>query len=132
MRHRNMVITQRLFFFLQVKVDLPVTNMDASGKTLAERAVANIKERGHTNLSGGLIAALQVQIMLRRVNNIWNFQTLKIFFNFSNQITIVYFNQALYAIPAEQASLVESVVLFSDGKANYGITDSNGLAKATK
>ncbi len=44
----------------KVKVDLPVTNMDAAGKTLAERAISSIKERGHTNLSGGLIGALQV------------------------------------------------------------------------
>ena len=41
-------------------MDLPVTNMDAAGKTLAERAISSIKERGHTNLSGGIIGALQV------------------------------------------------------------------------
>ncbi len=34
--------------------------MDPAGKLLAERAVDGMKERGHTNLSGGLLAALEV------------------------------------------------------------------------
>ncbi len=72
--------------------------MDASGKQLAEKAIASLKERGHTNLSGGLLAALET----------------------------------LYRITAANASLVESVLLFTDGKANVGIKDSKALVKATK
>ena len=34
--------------------------MTSSGKVLAKKAIDNIRERGHTNLSGGLLAALQV------------------------------------------------------------------------
>lgn len=83
---------------LQVSVVLPLTAMTPSGKVTAERAIENIRERGHTNLSGGLIAALQT----------------------------------LHDVPADENSLVESVLLFSDGKANYGIKDKEGLTKATK
>ena len=57
-----------------------------------------MKERGHTNLSGGLLAALE----------------------------------ALYRVPGNKASLVESVLLFTDGKANVGIRDQAALVKATK
>lgn len=72
--------------------------MTVSGKANAERAIEGIRERGHTNLSGGLLAALQ----------------------------------ALNDITEGDNSLVESVLLFSDGKANYGIKDQEGLTKATK
>ena len=37
-----------------------MTYMDPVGKLMAEKAVKAIKDRGHTNLSGGLLAALQV------------------------------------------------------------------------
>lgn len=82
----------------EVRVELPLTGMDSSGKQLAEKAISSIKERGHTNLSGGLLAALET----------------------------------LYRIPSTTASLVESVLLFTDGKANVGIKDSVALVKATK
>ena len=47
------------FDCLQVKTELPLTAMTTSGKLLAERAIDGVKERGHTNLSGGLLAALE-------------------------------------------------------------------------
>lgn len=72
--------------------------MDSAGKLQAERAIDEMKERGHTNLSGGLLAALE----------------------------------ALYRVPGNKASLVESVLLFTDGKANVGIRDQAALVKATK
>ena len=72
--------------------------MDSAGKLQAERAIDEMKERGHTNLSGGLLAALE----------------------------------ALYRVPGNKASLVESVLLFTDGKANVGIRDQTALVKATK
>ena len=72
--------------------------MDSAGKLHAEKAIDSVKERGHTNLSGGLLAALE----------------------------------ALYRIPSNEASLVESILLFTDGKANVGIKDQAPLVKATK
>lgn len=72
--------------------------MTADGKLLAEQAVRRVRERGRTNLSGGLLAALE----------------------------------ALYHIKEDNASLVESVLLFTDGKANVGIKDQPTLTKATK
>ena len=72
--------------------------MDADGKLKAERAITRVKARGHTNLSGGLLAALE----------------------------------GLYRIKSKDASLIESVLLFTDGKANVGICDSTRLVKATK
>lgn len=79
-------------------MELPLTAMTADGKLQAEQAVKRVKERGRTNLSGGLLAALE----------------------------------ALYRIKASDASLVESVLLFTDGKANVGIRDQPTLTKATK
>ena len=79
-------------------MELPLTNMDSAGKLHAERAIEGVKERGHTNLSGGLLAALE----------------------------------ALYRTPSADASLVESVLLFTDGKANVGIRDQTALVKATR
>lgn len=81
----------------EVRTELPLTSMDAAGKLHAERAIDAVKERGHTNLSGGLLAALQT----------------------------------LYRIPSADASLVESVLLFTDGKANAGIRDQASMIKAT-
>lgn len=82
----------------QVRVELPLTNMDSAGKLHAQKAIDSVKERGHTNLSGGLLAALEV----------------------------------LYRISSNEASLVESVLLFTDGKANVGIKGQAPLVKATK
>lgn len=81
-----------------MNVDLPLTAMDADGKLKAERAIKYVKERGHTNLSGGLLAAMET----------------------------------LYRVKAKDASAVESVLLFTDGKANVGIRDNAALVKATK
>ena len=63
--------------------------MTAEGKLKAEKAVREVFSGGRTNLSGGLLAALE----------------------------------ALYKTKEENASLVESVLLFTDGKANVGIKD---------
>ena len=75
-----------------------MTAMTADGKMRAEEAIARVKEGGRTNLSGGLLAALE----------------------------------ALYRIKPSDASLVESVLLFTDGKANVGIRDQPTMTKATK
>ena len=83
---------------MQVNVDLPMTAMTSDGKMRAEKAINNMREGGQTNLSGGLLAALE----------------------------------ALYRIKASNASLVESVLLFTDGKANVGIRDQPTMTKATK
>ncbi len=79
-------------------VNLPLTAMDADGKLKAEQAIKKVQHRGHTNLSGGLLAAMET----------------------------------LYRVKAKDASLVESVLLFTDGKANVGIRDTAALVKATK
>lgn len=79
-------------------MELPLTSMTDGGKQKAEQAVNRVKERGRTNLSGGLLAALQT----------------------------------LYHIKEESAALVESVLLFTDGKANVGIRDQLTITKATK
>lgn len=43
-----------------VRTDLPLTKMDKAGKDLARLALAQIRASGGTNLSGGLLAGLQV------------------------------------------------------------------------
>ena len=40
--------------------------------------------------------------------------------------------EVLYHISSDDASLVESVLLFTDGKANVGIKDQKALEKATR
>jgi len=82
----------------QVAVVLPMTGMAEAGKLQAEKAIDVMQARGHTNLSGGLLLALQT----------------------------------LYRIPAADATAVESVLVFTDGKANYGITKQDALEKATR
>ena len=82
----------------QVSVVLPLTGMTEAGKLQAEKAIDGVQARGHTNLSGGLLLALQM----------------------------------LFKIPAAEATAVESVLLFTDGKANYGITKQDALEKATR
>jgi len=72
--------------------------MDVAGKSHAEKAIDRMKDRGQTNLSGGLLAALQ----------------------------------EFYNVPSADASLVESVLLFTDGKANIGITDTPTIERATR
>ena len=72
--------------------------MTSDGKLQAEEAIRRVKEGGQTNLSGGLLAALE----------------------------------ALYHVKEDDASLVESVLLFTDGKANVGIRDPSTMTKATK
>ena len=42
-----------------MKTELPLTAMTVAGKVVAEKAIDGVKERGHTNLSGGLLAALE-------------------------------------------------------------------------
>lgn len=83
---------------MQVQTELPLTAMTPDGKLRAEQAIHRVKERGQTNLSGGLLAALET----------------------------------LYRIKADDAALVESVLLFTDGKANVGIRDTQTIVKATK
>lgn len=75
-----------------------MTGMAEAGKLQAEKAIEGVQARGHTNLSGGLLLALQT----------------------------------LYKIPAAEATTVESVLVFTDGKANYGITKHDALQKATR
>ena len=79
-------------------MEFPLTNMDVAGKSHAEKAIDRMKDRGQTNLSGGLLAALQ----------------------------------EFYNVPSADASLVESVLLFTDGKANIGIIDTPTIERATR
>lgn len=44
--------------------------MDSAGKLHAEKAIEGIKERGHTNLSGGLLAALEALYRLEKLMSI--------------------------------------------------------------
>lgn len=81
-----------------METELPLTAMTPDGKLRAEQAIHRVRERGQTNLSGGLLAALE----------------------------------ALYRIKADDAALVESVLLFTDGKANVGIRDPQTIVRATK
>ena len=72
--------------------------MTAAGKIQAERAIDQLKERGHTNLSGGLFAG---------------------------------FDQ-FFKLKPEEVARVESILLFTDGKANVGIAKTPQLEKATR
>ena len=47
-------------YSFQVNTELPLIAMTPTGKMEAEKAIERVKERGHTNLSGGLLAALEV------------------------------------------------------------------------
>lgn len=81
----------------EVTIGLPLQNMTAAGKVQAERSIDQLKERGHTNLSGGLFAG---------------------------------FDQ-FFKLKPEEVARVESVLLFTDGKANVGVKKTPQLEKAT-
>ena len=77
-----------------------MTNMDLEGKQKAIVAVGKLRERGQTNLSGGLLAGLQQFLMTK---------------------------------PREgEKAKIESILLFTDGKANRGIKDQKTITRATR
>ncbi|CAH1257176.1 Hypp1791 [Branchiostoma lanceolatum] len=79
-------------FATDVQVKLPMTQLDKDGKVQALEAIKTLDTRGQTNLSDGLLAALDM------------FQSGGSFHN--------------------------GIILFTDGQANQGITNANGLIQA--
>ena len=49
-----------VLFDSSIDVLLPLTKMDASGKERASQLIKSIKERGSTDLSGGLLKGLEL------------------------------------------------------------------------
>lgn len=84
----------------KVKTELPLQAMTLTGKEHAQAAIRRLKERGQTNLSGGLLSGLQ-QIMMAKAGE-------------------------------DKAAKIESVLLFTDGRANIGIRDTPTITKATR
>ena len=101
--------------------------MTLSGKLQAEKAIESVKERGHTNLSGGLLAALET--LYRQAYNPLS-QYLSLWALVITAYVSLYLSVS--RIPENEASLVESVLLFTDGKANVGIRTQAPLIKATR
>ncbi|XP_066276360.1 titin homolog [Branchiostoma lanceolatum] len=79
-------------FATDVQVKLPMTQLDKDGRVQALEAIKTLDTRGQTNLSDGLLAALDM------------FQSGGSFHN--------------------------GIILFTDGQANQGITNTNGLIQA--
>eukprot|EP00304_Pavlova_gyrans_P015341 CAMPEP_0206064092 /NCGR_PEP_ID=MMETSP1466-20131121/58554_1 /ASSEMBLY_ACC=CAM_ASM_001126 /TAXON_ID=44452 /ORGANISM="Pavlova gyrans, Strain CCMP608" /LENGTH=705 /DNA_ID=CAMNT_0053439465 /DNA_START=92 /DNA_END=2209 /DNA_ORIENTATION=- len=90
-------------FCSRVDVPLPFVRMDAAGKKAALRCIASLKDKDATNLSGGLLQGLD--LMAQRVARAGN---------------------------AGQLGVTRSVVLFTDGLANNGITDTATLREAVR
>jgi len=100
-----------------VDVALPLTKMDAPGRKTAAQVAAGISVGGTTNLSGGLLAGLEMLCKSDEASR----------------------EAADDAVDGEAAVCVEAAVsptrtllLFTDGHANAGITDGPSMVEAAK
>lgn len=96
-----------------VDVALPLTQMDASGRHTAAQVAASICVGGTTNLSGGLLAGLKMLCM-------------------SDEASREAADDAVDGEAAVCVSATRSVLLFTDGHANAGITDGASMVEAAQ
>ena len=98
----------------EVQVALPLTSMDAAGRRAAKAAVDAVCVGGTTNLSGGLLQGLQLLCESDEASR----------------------EAAADAADGEDAVVVggatRSLLLFTDGHANAGITDGGAMVAAAQ
>lgn len=96
-------------FASDVDVDLKLTQMDARGKKDAQRVVDALHTKGQTNLSGGLLQGLDM-VAQRAKGRGWRGG----------------------ASASAAGGVTRSIILFTDGMANLGITDTPRIVAAAK
>ena len=102
-----------------VQIVLPLTSMDQAGRAKAKAAIDAVCVGGQTNLSGGLMQGLQ---MLCQSDEAAREQA----------DDAAADGEAAVVVGSEDGGATRSLLLFTDGQANAGITDSGAMVAAAQ
>ena len=102
----------------QVQIGLPLTSMGQAGRRAAKAAIDAVCVGGRTNLSGGLIQGLQ---MLCQSDE-----------KAREQADDAAADGEATVVVGDEGGATRSLLLFTDGQANAGITDSGAMVAAAQ
>ena len=101
-----------------VQIVLPLTSMDQAGRAKAKAAIDAVCVGGQTNLSGGLMQGLQMLCQSDEAAR--------------EQADDAADGEAAVVVGSEDGGATRSLLLFTDGQANVGITDSGAMVEAAQ
>ena len=101
-----------------VQIVLPLTSMDQAGRAKAKAAIDAVCVGGQTNLSGGLMQGLQMLCQSDEAAR--------------EQADDAADGEAAVVVGSEDGGATRSLLLFTDGQANVGITDSGAMVAAAQ
>ena len=101
-----------------VQIVLPLTSMDQAGRLKAKAAIDAVCVGGQTNLSGGLMQGLQLLCQSDEAAR--------------EQADDAADGEAAVVVGSEGGGATRSLLLFTDGQANAGITDSGAMVEAAQ
>ena len=101
-----------------VQIVLPLTSMDQEGRLKAKAAIDAVCVGGTTNLSGGLMQGLQMLCQSDEAAR--------------EQANDAADGEAAVVVGSEDGGATRSLLLFTDGQANAGITDSGAMVEAAQ
>ena len=109
-------IEMSVVFDQDVQIVLPLTSMDQEGRLKAKAAIDAVCVGGTTNLSGGLMQGLQLLCQSDEAAR--------------EQADDAADGEAAVVVGSEDGGATRSLLLFTDGQANVGITDSGAMVAA--
>ena len=101
-----------------VQIVLPLTSMDQAGRLKAKAAIDAVCVGGQTNLSGGLMQGLQMLCQSDEAAR--------------EQADDAADGEAAVVVGSEDGGATRSLLLFTNGQANVGITDSGAMVEAAQ
>ena len=101
-----------------VQILLPLTSMDQAGRLKAKAAIDAVYVGGSTNLSGGLMQGLQLLCQSDEAAR--------------EQADDAADGEAAVVVGSKDGGATRSLLLFTDGQANVGITDSGAMVEAAQ
>ena len=101
-----------------VQIVLPLTSMDQAGRAKAKAAIDAVCVGGQTNLSGGLMQGLQMLCQSDEAAR--------------EQADDAADGETAVVVGSEDGGATRSLLLFTDGQANAGITDSGAMVEAAQ
>ena len=101
-----------------VQIVLPLTSMDQEGRLKAKAAIDAVCVGGTTNLSGGLMQGLQMLCQSDEAAR--------------EQADDAADGETAVVVGSEDGGATRSLLLFTDGQANVGITDSGAMVAAAQ
>ena len=105
-------------FDQDVQIVLPLTSMDQEGRLKAKAAIDAVCVGGTTNLSGGLMQGLQMLCQSDEAAR--------------EQADDAADGETAVVVGSEDGGATRSLLLFTDGQANVGITDSGAMVAAAQ